>query len=115
MSLPNKKRGFRSLIIDESQFNWRFIGVIDVRPKANKNNMLIVDFGWYDVWLYVNDKEKPPDWEPNVVTPQFVREAILAGIRLGWNPDNLSGTFNLKYRNHKFTTENNETEKPDTN
>ena len=58
---------------------------------------LIVDFGWYDVWLYVNDKleNRPPDFEPHSVTPQFVRECIIFALQNNW----VEGTMNMEYKN----------------
>ena len=103
MALPKKKNGFRSITVNGAGYNWKFEKKIDIRPKTNKNNKLIVDFGWYDVWLFVNDKENEPlEYEPKKVTPAFVRKSIIEAIKLGWNSDGLKGEFNLRYKDGKF-------------
>jgi hypothetical protein len=45
MALPQKKRGFRKIIIDDKVFNWRFNSQIEVYPATCKDNKVIVDFG----------------------------------------------------------------------
>lgn len=103
MALPKKKRGFRSITINGVDFNWKFSEKIDIRPKINKNNKLIVDFGWYDMWLFTNDKENEPlEYEPKKVTPAFVRKSIIEAIKLGWDSSDLKGVFNLKFKDGKF-------------
>jgi len=51
------KKGFRKIIVDERLFYWKFNKKIFVISNKIRNSLLIIDFGWYDVWLYVNDKE----------------------------------------------------------
>ena len=80
------KKGLRKIIVDNREFYWKFNEKIFVTSEKIKNCLLIVDFGWYDVWLYVNDKEnRPPDFEPKSVTPKFVSESITYALTQGWN------------------------------
>jgi hypothetical protein len=103
MGQPNKKRGFRKITVDGQNFNWRLAGVIDVRPDSQKENKLTIDFGWYDEWLYVNDKEnRPPDFEPQTVTPSFVRQAILYALDHKWGIKKKTGLMQLKYNDGRF-------------
>lgn len=104
MSTPNKKRGFRKITINDIDFNWGFVGKIDIRPADNRNNQLIVDFGWYDVWLFVNDPDNvPPPYEPKVITPLFVQECVLFAFENGWNIEKKAGKFEIFYRNGVFS------------
>lgn len=102
MSLPTKRRGFRTIKIDNLLFDWRFSGNIDIRTKNNKANKMIIDIGYYDIWLYINDKDKPPDFEPKIVTPVFIKKCIISAIELGWDINKLNEEFKIKYRNNKF-------------
>lgn len=106
MTLPKIKRGFRKITVDEQNFQWRFDKVIDIRPETKKDTKLLIDFGWYDVWLYVNDKEnRPPDFQPETITPAFVRQAILFALNHGWEIQIGAGLMNLKYREGVFEVE----------
>lgn len=104
MALPKNKRGFRKITVEGQNFHWRLADVIDIRSGSQKDNKLRVDFGWYNKWLYLNDDEEntPPDYEPEVVTPAFVREAILFAIACEWDSLKRVGLMQLKYRNGKF-------------
>jgi hypothetical protein len=85
MTLPKNKRGFRKITIDGRNFYWKLDHVIDVRPESKQQNKLTIDFGWFDTWLYMNDKEnRPPDFAPRNVTPAFVRLAIQFALKHEW-------------------------------
>lgn len=104
MATPKKRQGFRKIIVKNITFNWKFSGGIDVRPNLNKNNQLFIDFGWYDDWLYVNDKEnKPPDYEPQIVTPNFVRKSIEFALKNGWNIEKKTGKLEIIYNKGEYT------------
>ena len=69
----------------------------------NKNNKLFIDYGWYDDWLYVNDIEnKPPDYEPQIVTPKFVGKSIEYALKNGWNFKNKTGLLEIEYKNKVY-------------
>jgi hypothetical protein len=103
MTLPKNKRGFRNISIEGQNFNWRHAGVLDIRPALQKGNRLIVDFGWFDELLYVNDKEnRPVDFEPKALTPAFVRQAVLFALSQGWDIQKKIGVLQLKYNNGRF-------------
>ena len=103
MAKPKKKRGFRAIKVENIDFNWSFLGIIDVRPDHQKSNILTVDTGWYDVWDYVNDKEnEPPECDPQIITPKFVSESIKFALANGWNVDVPHQEFKLIYRDKKY-------------
>lgn len=102
MSLSKNKKGFRKIVIDNKEFNWRFKSMIQVCPSFCKDNRLFIDFAWFDHWLYVNGKQKPADYSPEVVTPAFVREAIEFAIQNHWNIENKTGRLNLLYQDKQF-------------
>ena len=65
-----------------------------------ENSLLIVDFGWYDIWLYVNDSDnKPPDFEPKSITPKFVKGSIFFALNIGWK----GGKMELIFKNGIYT------------
>lgn len=94
------KKGLRKIIVDQQTFYWKFNEKIIITSDEIKNALLILDFGYFDVWLYVNDREnRPPDYEPRVVTPQFVETTIRHAKSIGWH----EGTLNLMYRKGEFS------------
>jgi hypothetical protein len=110
MGLPKKKRGFRIITIDSKKFNWRFAGEIDIRPEQQKDNRLLIDFGWFDEWLYVDNKaSRPPDYEIKIVTPEFVRRAVLYALENNWDITKNRQTLKMVYRNGQFGTLNGQT------
>jgi hypothetical protein len=103
MALPQKKRGFRKIIIDDKAFNWRFNSQLEVCPATCKGNKVIVDFGWFDSWLYVNDQSNiPPEYDPKVVTPSFVRKVIEFALRHNWDITENAGVTKLTYRDKQL-------------
>ena len=102
MATPKKKRGFRKIIVGGTRFNWRFSEVVDIRPESQKDNKLVVDVGWYDIWLYANDLENRPANELRTVTPDFVKQAIVFALMNNWDIAMKTGQMKLKYMNDNF-------------
>ena len=101
------KQKFRKIIVDNQNFNWFFNDIIKIWPEKNPQNKLEIDFGYFDSWLYVNDKEnEPEDYEPKIVTPAFIRICIENAIALGWEVNLKHNSLKLKYRNETFTIVN---------
>lgn len=93
MALPQK--GLRKIVVGGDSYFWLFKQKIFVTTKDQKN-LLIVDFGWFDVWLYVNDPEnRPADFEPRQVTPKFISDSIVFALENGWS----KGKMELQFRN----------------
>lgn len=102
MALPNKKKGFRKIVIQNQAFNWRLGRLIDVRPDSRKANQLNVDFEWSDDYYYYKEVKDVPNFEPTKITPKFVSEAIEYALENGWNTSEKHGVFHIKYRDKKF-------------
>ena len=103
MALPKKKRGFRKIIIDDKIFTWRFNSQLEICPATHKDNRLIVEFGWFDLWLYLNDKLNiPPEFDPKVVTPSFVREVIEFALSHDWDITARTRVTKIIYRDNQF-------------
>lgn len=99
-------KNFRKIVVKDYTFKWIFNDVIQICLEENHNNKLQVDFGYYDSWLYVNDKENEPEkYEPKIVTPAFVRLCIENALKMGWNINLKHEVFKLKYRNKIFSKE----------
>ena len=93
------KKGMRSIIVNGQKFNWKFNEKVIVNSDEFKNSLLIIDFGWYDVWLFVNDKKnKPADFEPKSVTPKFVSESISFALAEGWK----EGKMEIEFANGEY-------------
>lgn len=94
------KKGMRNIVVDRQKFYWKFNGKIIINSDQIKNSLLIVDFGWYDVWLFVNEKDnRPPDFEPKSVTPKFVSESISFALAEGWK----EGKMEIEFKNGNYT------------
>jgi hypothetical protein len=103
MSIPKRKRGFRKIVLDNNVFNWRFNSQIEVCPANRKDNRIIVDFGWFNSFLYLNDKSAiPPNHDPKVVTPSFVRKVIEFALIHNWDITARSGVTKVTYRDNQF-------------
>ncbi len=105
MARPRKQRGFRSITVDDLNYSWRLnqlSGLVEINIADSYNQRLEVDFGWYDRWLYLGCAERPPDYEPQVITSGFVEQAIRSGLQQGWAPHAKGGTFRIRYRNECF-------------
>jgi len=103
MSLPQKKRGFRKIVVDGKEFSWRFNSQIEICPASNKVNRLLVDFGWVDSLLFINDRSaSPPDYDPKIATPAFVGKAIGYAISQGWDVEGKAGIMKIMYRENQF-------------
>lgn len=97
------KINFRKIIIHEKTYKWRFNEIIQICPEGLYNNKLSIDFGYFDSWLYMNDRDnKPEAYEPKTVTPAFVKMCIETALQMGWNSNAKQGNFQLKYRNQQF-------------
>ncbi|HAA10512.1 MAG TPA: hypothetical protein DCE41_01980 [Cytophagales bacterium] len=93
------KKGFRKITVRGHSYWWKFKETVLILDEEDKNCQLIVDFGWYDTWLYIKDPENaPPPFSPQVVTPKFVDEALQFALDQGWK----EGKWELVYRNMQF-------------
>lgn len=93
------KKGLRNIMVNGQKFYWKFNEKVIVSSDEFKNSLLIIDFGWYDVWLYVNDKEnRPPDFEPKSVTPRFVSESIFFALAEDWK----EGKMKIEFTNGRY-------------
>lgn len=97
MALP--KKGLRKITVKGNNYFWLFKQNIFITTEDQKN-LLTVDFGWFDVWLYVNDPEnRPADFEPKKVTPKFIHDSIVFALDNGW----MKGKFELEFKNGIYT------------
>jgi hypothetical protein len=98
MTVP-KNKGYRGIVVTNRRFKWRFANRIVVVPDGlSGRQVLEVDFGWFDGWLYTNDRpNRPAELCPRVATPAFVASAIDFALRNGWNTDARGGRFLVTY------------------
>jgi hypothetical protein len=98
MTVP-KNKGYRGIVVANRRFKWRFAERITVVPDGlSGRQVLEVDFGWFDEWLYArDDPNRPPEFSPSVATPAFVASAIDFALRNGWNTDVQGGRFLVTY------------------
>jgi len=107
MSLPGKKRGFRKIVIDGKEFSWRFNSQIEINPSASKANKLLVDFGWLDPFLSVNNKSaSPPENNPARATPSLTKQAIEFALKNNWDVTKRTGVMKIVYMDSLFILSN---------
>lgn len=93
------KKGLRQLIVDNQTFYWKFNKKIFIYPEKSPDSLLIIGFGWYDIFDYIHDKETmPPSFEPSIVTPNFVAKAIRFTLMNG----GVNGKVEIQYKNKEF-------------
>ena len=98
MTTP-KGKGYRSIVVAGRRFKWRFRDRVVVVPDGvSGRQVLEIDFGWFDVWLYVDGRvPAPPPFSPDVPTPAFVAQGIQFALTNGWNTDVCGGRFVVRY------------------
>jgi hypothetical protein len=118
MSHPTKKRGFRVISLGGSTFRWRFSpGAAHSRltlqgNKSSGRPLDVILVGWRDPWLAICGFREAEGQlvlytaarnEPEVITPRFVREAIMHGLANGWLPDERGPRLHCAYREGMFS------------
>lgn len=94
MTTP-KRAGFRPIVVAGRRFVWRFRGrVVVVDEGAPRGQVLEIDVGWYDAWLFARDpQDAPPPPAMAAITPRFVASAIAFALERGWNRDVRGGRW----------------------
>ena len=97
--MATSKKGWRTIIVNEQKFYWKFNGKVIVQSDGIKNGLLIVDVEWQDVWLSLKDKDNElNDCKPKVITPKFVSDSISFALGVGWN----NGKIKLEFKKGKY-------------
>ncbi|MEM7595296.1 MAG: hypothetical protein AAF383_28010 [Cyanobacteria bacterium P01_A01_bin.83] len=93
MSLPNKKRGFRRIVVDFIDYDWRYFSqyrkiCLDVRLSTKPRNKLIINLDSEDPWLQMRENISTHNLHPcsAPITPKFVTYAVKESLALGWKP-----------------------------
>lgn len=98
------KKGMRPITVKGKKFHWKFTGKVFVSPDENSNSLLIIDFGWYDLFDHLGSKEgMPPDFEPAAATPKFVAESIEYALNTGWK----DGKMEVEYKKNVYAIKKN--------
>ncbi|WP_375560891.1 hypothetical protein ACE193_24875 [Bernardetia sp. OM2101] len=94
------KKGLRTIIVNNKKYYWKFNEKVFITSEENNNCLLIIDFGWYDIWLFIHDiKNMPPNFYPQAITPKFIKESILFALENDWK----KGTMKLNYKDKKYS------------
>ncbi|MEM7757336.1 MAG: hypothetical protein AAF298_04285 [Cyanobacteria bacterium P01_A01_bin.40] len=111
MSLPSKKRGFRRVIVNFTEYNWSYFSQdekvsLDVRLSAKPRHKLTVNLNSKDPWLQMRANIRFHHLHPcsAPITPKFVVHAIKKSLELGWQPEVFS-QFVIQYQNGIFSKE----------
>ena len=111
MTIPKNKRGFRRIVINSINYDWRFGNnksnrpmYVDIRLTSKPRNKLLIDINWEDPWLYMKENLCHHHLHPcsSPITPKFVANAIKASIKLGWQAEEHYKDFYVKYQDGEF-------------
>ena len=103
MNLPHKKRGFRKIVVDSIEYDWRCDEIIDIRKHDAPRSKLIVNIDFQDPWLDKFEIRLQRNNSP--ITPSFIAYTIQQSILLGWQPEGYK-ISTVKYQNGEFSWEN---------
>ena len=114
MTIPKKRRGFRRIVVDLINYDWRFDNCnwsneptyyIDIRLTIEPRSKLLIDIDWEDPWLKNIDNTPYHHLHPcsSPITPKFVENAIKASTKLGWQPTKNHDEFFVKYQGGEFS------------
>jgi hypothetical protein len=112
MSLPKKKRGFRRIVVNSIDYDWRFANwlsrpcFVDIRMASKPHSKLLIDIDFDDPWLRNRENLFYHRLYPcsSPITPGFVADAIKASLNIGWQPNNTYNEFFVKYQGNQFSS-----------
>jgi hypothetical protein len=102
MSYPEKRRGWRTITIDEHRYRWKpwpsspnsRLEVTGIKKGCQRLEVTL--FGWQDPWLAISGMKVDAGGmtlftdaanTPAVIASGFVRELIEFGLSQGWTPE----------------------------
>lgn len=114
MNLPKNRRGFRSIVVDSINYDWRFDNYncaeestcyVDIRLTTKPRSKLLIDIDWEDPWLNMRENYHHHHLAPcsSPISPKFVANAIKASVNLGWQATENYGEFHVKYQGGEFS------------
>ena len=97
------KKGSRPISVDGTDYRWSFF------ENSGWNDVLVQVAHGRGRKLHVHVEWEQVPAQPNMpgplITPAFVREAILTGLRDGWEPEQTGENFSLRCSRGKFAPE----------
>ena len=119
MAYPKKRRGFRTVTVGADRFRWRLqagtpdSSLVIQGPESSGQELLVTLRGWQDPWFAISGVrvegrhlylETAAHNEPSIITPRFVRRAILFGLAHGWDPSRATAPFRVTYADTTFSS-----------
>jgi hypothetical protein len=116
MATPRKKKGFRTLTVEGVVYRWRLVtgqaaSKLTIYGESSSSRRLLVELpGWRDPWLNLSgftitgetlQLHSSAANEPALITNAFVRRAVLAGVKAGFDPERCDVT--MSYRDGAFS------------
>lgn len=101
MNLPEKKRGFRSIVVNEQLFYWKVDSYLDIRSGIFPETKIHVELEWIDSRIPVAERSSLNNL---TITPKLVTESILFALNNQWNPAiKTNQVFSIRYENKVFS------------
>jgi len=101
MTLPEKKRGFRSIVVNEQTFYWKVDSYLDIRSGIFPETKIHVALEWVDSRIPVGERSYLNNL---TITPRLVSESILFALNNEWNPAiKTEEVFSIRYEKNVFS------------
>lgn len=106
MSYPNKKKGWRNIIVNNQQFRWCFLlkaeyCLLKLQGASSASQQAVfVLHNWRDPWL--SDSVLPN--ELKVLTSKFASQAVAFALQNGWKPDKVGAAIRFEFKNDEFVS-----------
>ncbi len=109
MAFPTRRRGLRSITMNNTLFRWRFS---PSRPNEISSTLVVYDsipahqmlkltlHGWIDPWAVFPFATNN---QPRIISSAFVRSAIEFTLAKGWQPDQKGAPFVVQWKDESFT------------
>jgi hypothetical protein len=109
VTVPRRRKGFRTITVGEDAYRWKlFLGAdssrVIIYGSPSDSARLEVVLPLRDPWLNIGSPGLPGTAVTMLpLTGKFVREAILAGQRNGFRPDERGAVLILNFRDGQFS------------
>ena len=101
MALPEKKRGFRSIVVNEQTFYWKVDRSLDIRSGIFPETKIHVELEWVDSRIPIGERSYLNNL---TITPKLVTESILFALNNQWNPAiKTNQVFSIRYEKNAFS------------
>jgi hypothetical protein len=101
MAVPEKKRGFRSIVVNQQTFYWKVDSYLDIRSGIFPETKIHVEVEWVDSRIPIEERSYLNNL---TITPKLVAESIFFALNNHWNPAiKTDQVFSIRYEKNEFS------------